>query len=202
MGPRVSIHRTACLSDFVRQRPLSASGGETRCDTDGNRHPCTFGAGNSHLEASARRLTRKRTPPPRPADRQLQASHIWILGPPGGHSRILAQLRPVQARSGCWGGRVAWVRAWNHPNMPARPEDEVAALAAAVATYARGSRTANLPEAMGVGYTRFYEADRRQGTPRTGEGTPPPAHQGDPRPRPPPDRPHLSGSGGGSRNTS
>src|SRR6266571_233332 len=66
MGTRVSIHRTACLSDLVRQRPLSASRGETRCDTYRNRHPCTFGAEDSRLETSARRLTRKRTPPARP----------------------------------------------------------------------------------------------------------------------------------------
>src|SRR6266545_3166944 len=56
MGTRVSIHRTACLSDLVRQRPLSASRGETRCDTYRNRHPCTFGAEDSRLETSARCL--------------------------------------------------------------------------------------------------------------------------------------------------
>ena len=83
MGTRVSIHRTACLSDLVRQRPLSASRGETRCDTYRNRHPCTFGAEDSRLETSARRLTRKRTPPVRPADRQLHASHICIVARPG-----------------------------------------------------------------------------------------------------------------------
>jgi hypothetical protein len=66
MGTRVSIHRTACLSDLVRQRPLSASRGETRCDTYRNRHPCRFGAEDSRLETSAHRLTRKRTPPARP----------------------------------------------------------------------------------------------------------------------------------------
>src|SRR5216683_1483575 len=48
MGTRVSIHRTACLSDLVRQRPLSASRGETRCDTYRNRqlhasHICILG---------------------------------------------------------------------------------------------------------------------------------------------------------------
>src|SRR5438034_7065979 len=64
MGTRVSIHRTACLSDLVRQRPLSTSRGETRRDIYRNRHPCTFGAEDSCLETSARRLTRKRTPPP------------------------------------------------------------------------------------------------------------------------------------------
>src|SRR5438105_8373220 len=58
MGTRVSLHRTACLSDLVRQRPLSASRGETRCDTYRNRHPCTFGAEDSRLETSACRLTR------------------------------------------------------------------------------------------------------------------------------------------------
>src|SRR5438067_8160817 len=60
MGTRVSIHRTACVSDLVRQRPLSASRGETRCDTYRNRHPCRFGPEDSRLETSARRLTRKR----------------------------------------------------------------------------------------------------------------------------------------------
>src|SRR5438046_9603982 len=59
MGARVSIDRTACLSDLVRQRPLSASRGETRCDTYRNRHPCTFRPEDSRLETSARRLTRK-----------------------------------------------------------------------------------------------------------------------------------------------
>ena len=82
MGTRVSIHRTACLSDLVRQRPLSASRGETRGDTYRNRHPCTFGAEDSRLETSARRLTRKRTPRARP-DRQLHASHICIVARPG-----------------------------------------------------------------------------------------------------------------------
>jgi len=89
MGTRVSIHRTACLSDLVRQRPLSASRGETRCDTYRNRHPCTFGAEDSRLETSACRLTRKRTPPAR--SRRPSASRQPHLhrGPPGRHSRIV-----------------------------------------------------------------------------------------------------------------
>src|SRR5207253_9372237 len=90
MGTRVSIHRTACLSDLVRQRPLSASSGETRCDTDRNRHPCTFGAEDSRLETSARRLTRKRTPRARPTTVSLCQPHLLRV-PPGGHSRTLAQ---------------------------------------------------------------------------------------------------------------
>jgi site-specific DNA recombinase len=44
--------------------------------------------------------------------------------------------------------------------------------------------------------------DPRQRRPRAGEGTPPPARQRDPRARPPPDRPDLSGSSNGSRNAS
>src|SRR5207249_8921803 len=82
MGTRMPIHRAACLSDLVRQRPLSTSRGETRRDTYRNRHPCTFGAEDRRLETSARLLTRKRTPPVHPADRQLHASHkrIQLLG--------------------------------------------------------------------------------------------------------------------------
>ena len=93
MGTRVSIHRTACLSDLVRQRPLSASRGETRGDTYRNRHPCTFGAEDSRLETSARRLTRKRTPRARPPDRQLHASRICIVSRPGVIPASLAQAR-------------------------------------------------------------------------------------------------------------
>jgi len=83
MGTRVSIHRTACLSDLVRQRPLSASRGETRCDTYRNRHPCTFGAEDSRLETSARRLTRKRTPPARPRRPSASRQPHLHRGPPG-----------------------------------------------------------------------------------------------------------------------
>jgi hypothetical protein len=81
MGARVSIDRTACLSDLVRQCPLSASRGETRCDTYRNRHPCRCGAEHSHLETSARRLTRKRTPldPSRRPSSSRQPHHICIL---------------------------------------------------------------------------------------------------------------------------
>jgi hypothetical protein len=91
MGTRVSIHKSACLSDLVRQRPLSASRGETRCDTYRNRHPCRFGAEDSRLETSARRLTRKRTPPARPRRPSASRQPRLHPGPPGGHSRILAQ---------------------------------------------------------------------------------------------------------------
>jgi hypothetical protein len=56
----VSIHRPACLSDLVRQRPLSAGRGETRCDTCRNRHARRFEAEDGRLETSARRLMRKR----------------------------------------------------------------------------------------------------------------------------------------------
>jgi hypothetical protein len=55
MGTRVSVRRTARLSDLVRQRPIAASRGETRCHTYGNHHPGAFGAEDSRLEASARR---------------------------------------------------------------------------------------------------------------------------------------------------
>jgi exonuclease VII small subunit len=41
----------------------------------------------------------------------------------------------------------------------------------------------------------------RQRKPRGSERASPPAHEGDPRAQPPPNRPDLSGSGGGSRNT-
>ena len=58
MGTSVSIDRPTGLSDLVRQRPLSASPGETRCDTYRNCHPCRFGAEDSRPETSARRLTR------------------------------------------------------------------------------------------------------------------------------------------------
>src|SRR5438034_8199963 len=83
MGTRVSIHRTACLSDLVRQRPLSASRGETRCDTYRNRHPCTFGAEDSRLETSARRLTRRS-----PAPGGTHASPGVIVNA-GAHERLI-----------------------------------------------------------------------------------------------------------------
>jgi hypothetical protein len=90
MGTRVSIHRTACLSDLVRQRPLSAGRGETRGDTYRNRHPCTFGAEDSRLETSARRLTRKRTPRARPPTVSFMPATSASC-PARGHSRTLAQ---------------------------------------------------------------------------------------------------------------
>jgi hypothetical protein len=82
MGTRVSIHRTACLSDLVRQRPLSAGRGETRGDTYRNRHPCAFGAENGRLETSARRLTRKTNSACSSPDRQLCQPHLHRV-PPG-----------------------------------------------------------------------------------------------------------------------
>jgi hypothetical protein len=63
VGARVSIHRAACLSDLVRQRPLSARRGETRCDTYRNRHACRFEAEDGRLETSACGLMRKRIRP-------------------------------------------------------------------------------------------------------------------------------------------
>ncbi len=60
MGARMSIHRPARLSDLVRQRPVSASRGETRCDTYGHRDPSGFGAEEGRLEASPCRLRRER----------------------------------------------------------------------------------------------------------------------------------------------
>src|SRR6266566_223258 len=82
MGTRVSIHRTACLTDLVRQRPVSTSRGETRRDTYRNRHPCTYGAEDSRLETSARLLTGNELHLFVPADRQLHASNkrIQLLG--------------------------------------------------------------------------------------------------------------------------
>jgi tetratricopeptide (TPR) repeat protein len=47
-----------------------------------------------------------------------------------------------------------------------------------------------------VDYARRHPGQRK---PRAGEGTPPPTHQRDPHAQPPPNRPHLSGPGGGSR---
>ncbi len=86
MGTRVSIHQTDRLSDLVRQRPLSASRGETRCDTYRNRHPRRFGAEDSRLETSARRLTRKRTPPARPRRPSASRQPHLHPGPPRGLS--------------------------------------------------------------------------------------------------------------------
>src|SRR6266566_2319723 len=91
MGTRVSIHRTACLSDLVRQRPLSTSRGETRRDTYRNRHPFTYGAEDSRLETSARLLTRKRTPPGRP--------------------RPIVSFTPATSASSCLESRL--VRSWS-----------------------------------------------------------------------------------------
>src|SRR5207253_4469326 len=99
MGTRVSIHRTACLSDFVRQRPLSTSRGETRRDTYRNRHPCTFGAEDSRLETSARLLTLRLLPlglPLVPAleEGASEGAAEYLVHQPGG-GRFLVDLDPL-----------------------------------------------------------------------------------------------------------
>lgn len=104
MGARVSVDRTTCLSDLVRQCPLSARSGETRRDTGRNGHPCAFGATDSRLETSARRLTRNelRELVPRPSASR-KPHHICIPGPQKrpdlAHARGLASLAQCTTRS-------------------------------------------------------------------------------------------------------
>jgi hypothetical protein len=64
-GIRVPIHRPAGLFDLAQQRPLSARRGETRRNTDRDRHTCEHEAESGRLETYARFLTQKRSSPAR-----------------------------------------------------------------------------------------------------------------------------------------